>query len=91
LIFSFKKETRDDKNFFKTQLKWTPEQGVAKKIPTWASDIDRIKKLHAFFSGAQISKAFRPLKLTAAKVKMGLQHLDELEKKYSQYLPPKKA
>ncbi len=64
---------------------------MAKKIPTWASDIDRIKRLHAFFADPQVSKAFRPMKLTQAKVKAGLEHLDMLEKKYAQYLPPKKA
>jgi len=85
----FKKTERPDKKFFKTQLTWVPEPGVAKKIPTWASDIEPIKTLYTFFSGAQINKHFKPAKITNAKIKMGLAKLDELEKKFKEFIPKK--
>lgn len=88
--FSFKNFERDDKTFFKKQQYWAPDPSVeSKKIPTWASNMDHIKKVHATFELCYAKGYFKQKKITAAKVQDGLKHLAKLEQTYKEFIPKK--
>ena len=88
--FSFKIRERDDKTFFKKQQYWAPDPSVnSKKIPTWASNMDHVRKVHATFELCYAKGNFKQKKVSTAKVQEGLKHLAVLEQKFKEFLPKK--
>jgi hypothetical protein len=88
--FSFKNQERVDKTFFMKQQYWAPDASVkAKKIPTWASNMDHIRKVHATFELCYAKGQLKQKKISTAKVQEGLKHLAVLEQKFKEFLPKK--
>ena len=88
--FSFGHTRREGKTYFTKQQYWAPDPSVeAKKIPTWASNMDQLKKVHATFELCFAKGHFKQRKITAAKVQDAKNHLAKLEQLYKDFIPKK--
>jgi hypothetical protein len=90
-FYSYKQSIREDKKFYKFQLTWVPHEGVAKKIPSWASNPKQIETFDHFMKSIQKSMIAREPRNLAKKVQQALNHLVELENKYPSPAPATSA